>query len=78
MKDHSGAPICGYCRAGHSLRWENVVALPKSPLFWNRLSFGDEEKISRAIGSLDNWTMCAGCLLACLLACAHWLHEFGA
>ena len=57
MKDHSRAPICGYRRAGHSLRWENVVALPKTPLLWNRLSFGDEEKITRAMGSLDNWTM---------------------
>ena len=65
MKDHSGVPICGYRRAGHSLRWENVVALPKTPLLWNRLSFGDEEKITHAMGSLDNWTMCGGCLLVC-------------
>ena len=54
MKDHFGAPICAYCRAGHSLRWGNVVALPKTPLHWNRLTFGDEEKITRAMGSLHN------------------------
>ena len=70
MKDHSGAPICGYRRAGHSLRWENVVFLPKTPLLWNRFSFGDEEKITRAMGSLDNWTMWAGCLLVCLCSLA--------
>ena len=74
MEDLCRASICGYHRVGHSLRWRNVVALPKTPLLWNRLTFEDEEKITRAMGGLNDWTMCIGCLLAC----AHSLHKFGA
>ena len=76
MKDHSGAPICGYRRAEHSLRSRRMLLLYQILHYFGIVSVLEMRRKSLVPWEVLTIGLCAQ--VACLFACAHWLHEFGA